>query len=52
MSKLLVLTTRIARRGAKVRRTIRHSPEFGNEPATTDDGRPAKHCPPGGFITG
>ncbi|WP_169732099.1 hypothetical protein [Halostagnicola larsenii] len=52
MSKSSSFPARIARRGSKIRRTIRHSPDFGTELSTTAGGQPLKHWPPGGFITG
>ena len=52
MSKILAAVTAGTRRLAKTRRTIRHSPEFGEDRTTNEDGSPATRIPPGGFLTG
>ncbi|MDS0476110.1 hypothetical protein [Natrinema sp. 1APR25-10V2] len=52
MSKLLATVTAGTQRIAKTRRTIAHSPAFGDDRPTNEDGRPATRIPPGGFLTG
>ena len=52
MSKILATVTAGTQRIAKARRTIAHSPAFGNDQTTDEDGRPATRIPPGGFLTG
>ena len=52
MSKLLATVTASSQRIAKARRTIRHSPDFGDDRATKEDGSPATRIPTGGFLTG
>lgn len=52
MSKLLSTVAAGTTRLAKTRRTIRHSPQFGEDRTTGEDGRPATRIPPGGFLTG
>ncbi|MEY7849183.1 hypothetical protein AB7C87_08290 [Natrarchaeobius sp. A-rgal3] len=49
MSKLLHIVTTYTNTGAKIRRTIEHSPDLGDEPT---DERPSGRIPPGGFLTG
>ncbi|WP_201294004.1 hypothetical protein [Natronorubrum halalkaliphilum] len=52
MSKILATVTAGSNRLAKARRTIEHSPGFGDDRSTNDDGSPATRIPPGGFLTG
>ncbi|ELZ21708.1 hypothetical protein C477_05179 [Haloterrigena salina JCM 13891] len=52
MSKILATVTASTQRLAKVRRTIRHSPDFGDDVSTNEDGTPATRIPTGGFLTG
>ncbi|WP_195893100.1 hypothetical protein [Halopiger djelfimassiliensis] len=52
MSKILAAVTAGTERLATARRTIRHSPEFGDDRTANEDGRPATRIPPGGFLTG
>ncbi|QLG49715.1 hypothetical protein [Natrinema halophilum] len=52
MSKVLATITAGTRRFAKARRTIAHSPDFGDDRSTNEDGRPTTRIPPGGFLTG
>ncbi|ELZ19249.1 hypothetical protein C476_12346 [Natrinema limicola JCM 13563] len=52
MSKLLAAVTAGIQRIAKARRTIAHSPAFGEDRTTDEEGRPATRIPPGGFLTG
>ncbi len=52
MSKILATVTAGTQRIAKTRRTIAHSPGFGDGRSTSEDGRPATRIPPGGFLTG
>ncbi|ELY55105.1 hypothetical protein [Natronolimnohabitans innermongolicus] len=52
MSKLLATVTAGTQRLAKARRTIRHSPQFGDDQSSDDDESPAGRIPPGGFLTG
>ncbi|WP_165874857.1 hypothetical protein [Natrarchaeobius oligotrophus] len=50
MSKILHALVAQTNRGAKIRRTIEHSPSFGGDRA--DDDSPSGRIPPGGFLTG
>lgn len=52
MSKILATVAACNRTVAKARRTIRHSPEFGDDTNADEDGRPSTRIPPGGFLTG
>ena len=52
MSKIFATVTAGSKRLAKTRRTIRHSPDFGGDRATNEDGSPATRIPTGGFLTG
>ncbi|MGQ3412748.1 hypothetical protein [Natrinema versiforme] len=51
MSKILAVLAAHTKFGAKVQRTIEHSPSFSGV-QTSDDGRPATQVSPGGFLTG
>ncbi|AEH36125.1 hypothetical protein [Halopiger xanaduensis] len=51
MSKILALMATYTQTGAKIRRTIEHSPDFGDESADNDDS-PSGRIPPGGMLTG
>ena len=51
MSKILSILMAQTRVGAKVQRTIEHSPEFSGV-QTSDTGRPDRQVSPGGFLTG
>ncbi|WP_254532223.1 hypothetical protein [Natrinema gelatinilyticum] len=52
MSKLLATVAAGTQRFTKARRTIAHSPEFGDDRTTDETGRPTTRIPPGGFLTG
>ncbi|WP_171908255.1 hypothetical protein [Natrialba sp. SSL1] len=52
MSKILATVAACNRTVAKARRTVRHSPEFGDDTNADEDGRPSTRIPPGGFLTG
>ncbi|WP_339105479.1 hypothetical protein [Haloterrigena salinisoli] len=52
MSKILATVTAGTQRFAKARRTIRHSPDFGDDRTTNEDGSPATRIPAGGLLTG
>jgi hypothetical protein len=51
MSKVSSILATHTAVGAKVRRTIEHSPSFSGV-QTSDDGRPETQAPAGGFLTG
>ncbi|WP_175607278.1 hypothetical protein [Natrinema saccharevitans] len=51
MSKMIAILATHTKTGAKVQRTIDHSPSFTGV-QTSDDGRPATQVSPGGFLTG
>ncbi|SDR28342.1 hypothetical protein [Natronobacterium texcoconense] len=51
MSKLLTILATYSRIGAKAKRTIEHSPEFSGV-QTSENGRPERQAPAGGFLTG
>ncbi|OAQ53159.1 hypothetical protein HTG_06705 [Natrinema mahii] len=51
MSKIFAVLATHTKTGAKVQRTIDHSPSFAGV-QTSDDGRPATQVSPGGFLTG
>ncbi|NGM68651.1 hypothetical protein G6M89_06445 [Natronolimnobius sp. AArcel1] len=51
MSKILAILAAYTKTGAKIRRTIEHSPQFG-ETDNTDDESPTGRIPPGGMLTG
>ncbi|SEQ80530.1 hypothetical protein [Natrinema salaciae] len=51
MSKILAILASTTKTGAKVQRTIEHSPSFSGV-QTTDTGRPQTQVSPGGFLTG
>ncbi|WP_195892531.1 hypothetical protein [Halopiger goleimassiliensis] len=50
MSKLSHQLTTVTETGRKVKRTIDHSPEFGED--STEGDSPTGRIPPGGFLTG
>ncbi|WP_176393243.1 hypothetical protein [Natronolimnobius baerhuensis] len=50
MSKILAILAAYTKTGAKVRRTIEHSPQFGE--TDHDDASPSGRIPPGGMLTG
>lgn len=52
MSKIVAIAATGTQRLAKARRTIEHSPAFGDDRTTDEGGRPATRIPPGGFLTG
>ncbi|WP_168927073.1 hypothetical protein [Natronorubrum aibiense] len=52
MSKILAAVTAGTQRIAKARRTVAHSPQFGDDQSADEDGRPTTRIPPGGFLTG
>lgn len=49
MSKIMHQMVTMTKTGAKIRRTIDHSPQFDAEAA---DDSPTGRIPPGGFLTG
>ncbi|GAB3666787.1 hypothetical protein [Halopiger thermotolerans] len=51
MSKILALMATYTQTGAKIRRTIAHSPDLGDGDAANDDS-PSGRIPPGGMLTG
>jgi len=51
MSKILATVTAGTARLAKTRRTIAHSPGFGDGQEANQDS-PSGQIPPGGFLTG
>ncbi|WP_247003575.1 hypothetical protein [Halosolutus gelatinilyticus] len=51
MSKTLTILAAHTRIGAKVQRTIEHSPEFSGV-QRSETGRPERQVAPGGFLTG
>ncbi|MFC6719637.1 hypothetical protein ACFQGT_13390 [Natrialbaceae archaeon GCM10025810] len=51
MSKMMTVLTVANRRFEKTRRTIAHSPDFGDD-RTADEDSPSGRIPPGGFLTG
>lgn len=51
MSKLMTLLTNYSRIGTRARRTIDNSPEFSGV-QTSENGRPERQAPAGGFLTG
>ncbi|ELY30021.1 hypothetical protein C500_10434 [Natrialba magadii ATCC 43099] len=52
MSNILAMVATCNRTVAKARRTVKHSPEFGDDNSADEDGRPSTRIPPGGFLTG
>lgn len=52
MSKILALMATYTQTGAKIRRTIEHSPDFGGDESTDNDDSPSGRIPPGGMLTG
>ncbi|WP_171052440.1 hypothetical protein [Haloterrigena sp. H1] len=52
MSKILATVTASTQRIAKTRRTIAHSPAFGEDRTTDAEGRPATRIPPGASSLG
>ncbi|WP_222915374.1 hypothetical protein [Natrinema sp. SYSU A 869] len=51
MSKILAILAAHTETGAKVQRTIEHSPSFSGV-QTSDNGHPETQVSPGGFLTG
>jgi len=51
MSKVLAILATHTKAGAKVQRTIEHSPSFSGV-QTSENGRPETQVSPGGFLTG
>ncbi|MFC4540893.1 hypothetical protein ACFO5R_02990 [Halosolutus amylolyticus] len=51
MSKILAIVATYTSIGAKVQRTIEHSPEFSGV-QKSETGRPDRQAPAGGFLTG
>ncbi|WP_176548144.1 hypothetical protein [Natrinema sp. CBA1119] len=51
MSNILAILATHTKAGAKVQRTIEHSPSFSGV-QTSENGRPETQVSPGGFLTG
>ena len=52
MSNIFTTVAAGTQRLAKARRTIRNSPDFGDDRASNEDGTPVTRIPTGGFLTG